>query len=286
MTIRTHATESVNKMINIIKADQISLEKEFTENEKIKKKITLLKAAINTVITISPNEIQLKNNIRHSIDEESSDFKQLCESIKTFGLMKNVVAELCVSKNEDSYQLICIAGHRRLTALKKLGLEERIPCLIKAYEDNNNGERVGAALSENLTREGLGCVDIANGYRELKKFGWSDDDLVKHFEKNKKTIAQYLKLSELADDIKDTIRNHPEKLSARVIFREVFAKNTTPGEIRKAINRKIETKKPDINRGKQSKVKEQLNLFFERENLADDTKNTVINAFKFVGILK
>ena len=286
MSIRTHAADSVNKMINTIKADQLAIEQEFTENEKIKKKIALLKGAVNTVITISPSEIQMKKNIRHNIDEESVEFKQLCESIKKFGLMKNIVAELCVSKNEDSYELICIAGHRRLTALKKLGLEDRIPCLIKAYEGSQYGDKVGAALSENLTREGLGCIDIADGYRELKQSGWSDDDLVTHFEKNKKTIAQYLRLSELPDDIKDTIRNYPDKLSTRVIFREVFAKASAVGDIRKAINRKIETKKTDANRGKRTKFKDQLNVFFEKENLSNEVKATVINAFKFVGLLK
>ena len=94
-----------------------------------------------------------------------------------------------------------------------------------------------------------------------------DEDLVNHFEKNKKTIAQYLRLSELPDDIKGTIRQNPEKLSTRVIFREVFAKCSTPGEIRKAINRKIETQKPDGDRSKRTKVKEQLQVFFEQEKL-------------------
>jgi ParB/RepB/Spo0J family partition protein len=285
MSIRTQATESVNKMINTIKEDKIALEQELSEKEKLKRKIAILKGAINTIITISPNEIIFKNNVRHKVDEESSEFTKLCESIKKFGLMKNIVAELRVSPHEDSYELICIAGHRRITALKKLGLEERIPCLLKSYDEDNSGDRVGAALSENLNREGLGCVDIADGYRELKNSGWSDDDLVKHFEKNKKTIAQYLRLSELPDDIKDIIRQQPEKLSTRVVFREVLAKHPTVGEIRKAVNRKIETQKPDANRGKRTKIKDQLNAFFENEQLSEEIKNTVIRAFKFTGIL-
>jgi ParB/RepB/Spo0J family partition protein len=285
MSIRTQATESVNKMINTIKEDKIALEQELSEKEKLKRKIAILRGAINTVITISPNEIIFKHNVRHKVDEESSEFTKLCESIKKFGLMKNIVAELRVSPREDSYELICVAGHRRLTALNKLGLEDRIPCLLKSYDEDNNGDRVGAALSENLNREGLGCVDIADGYRELKNSGWSDDDLVKHFEKNKKTIAQYLRLSELPDDIKDIIRQQPEKLSTRVVFREVLAKHSTVGEIRKTVNRKIETQKPDTNRGKRTKIKDQLNAFFEKENLSEEIKNTVIRAFKFTGIL-
>lgn len=285
MSLRTQATESVNKMINTIKEDKIALEQELSEKEKLKRKITILKGAINSIITISPNEITLKNNVRHKVDEQSSEFTKLCESIKKFGLMKNIVAELQVSPREDSYELICVAGHRRLMALKKLGLEERIPCLLKSYDEDKNGDRVGAALSENLTREGLGCVDIANGYKELKKYGWSDEDLVKHFEKNKKTIVQYLRLSELPDDIKIIIRQQPEKLSTRVVFREILAKHSTVGEIRKAVNRRIETQKPDINRGKNTKIKIQLDTFFEKESISEEIKNIVIRAFKFTGVL-
>jgi ParB/RepB/Spo0J family partition protein len=285
MSLRTHASESVNKMINTIKEDKIALEQELSEQEKLKRKIAILKGAVNTIITISPKEIALKNNVRHTIDEESAEFTKLCESIKKFGLMKNIVAELKIAPDENSYELICIAGHRRLTALKKLGLEERIPCLLKSYDENEPGDRVGAALSENLNREGLGCVDIADGYRELKNSGWSEDDFVKHFEKNKKTIAQYLRLSELPDDIKNTIREQPEKLSTRVVFREILAKHSAVGDIRKAVNRKIETKKADPNRGKRTKIKDQLESFFAQEALSEEIKNTVLRAFKFTGLL-
>jgi ParB/RepB/Spo0J family partition protein len=256
-------------------------------HEEMHKKIMYLKAHINKVIMVRPSEIQLEKNVRSRIDEDSQEIQKLCESINKFGLMKNIVAELRFSKNEDSYELICIAGHRRLTALKKMGkMSEHIPCLIKTYDKAHQGDKIGAALSENLIREGLGCVDIADGYQALKNTGWSSDDLIKHFERNKKTTAQYLRLAELPNDIKDTIRNHSERLTTRVVFNEILAKNKTPGDIRKAITRKLEIKKPGIPHKQQAKIKEKLNAFFEERNATENEKQFVFEALKYVGTLK
>lgn len=286
MSLRTQATESINKMVQTIKNDQETLEQEISEKEKIKRKIEILKNSINSIITISPEEIKLKTNIRHKVDEGSAEFKKLCESIKKFGLMKNIVAELQVSKNEDSYEIICVAGHRRLTALKKLDLKERIPCLIKSYQEDTEGNRVGAALSENLNREGLNCVDIANGYKELKNSGWSDEELIKHFEKSKNTINQYLRVADFPEDIKDAIRNNPEKLSTRVIFRDILTKGSAAGEIRKLINRKIETNRSTSKRTKTPNIKDKLSQFFNEKQFPDVTKSAIIEAFQFVGLWK
>jgi len=281
----------MSAIADAIKSTGEDLKKQLIESrsahEEMYKKIIYLKAHVNKVIMVRPSEIQLKKNVRSRIDEDSHEIQKLCESINKFGLMKNVVAELRLSKNEDSYELICIAGHRRLTALKKLGkMSEHIPCLIKTYDNAHQGDKIGAALSENLIREGLACIDIADGYRALKNNGWSSEDLIKHFERNKKTTAQYLRLAELPDDIKDTIRNHNEKLTTRVIFNEILAKNKTPGEIRKAITRKLEIKKPDLSHKKQNRINERLNAFFEEKNASENEKQFVIEAFKYVGTLK
>ncbi|TXG76906.1 hypothetical protein E6Q11_03800 [Candidatus Dojkabacteria bacterium] len=258
-----------------------------SQHEEMHKKIIYLKAHINKVIMVRPSEIKLENNVRSRIDEDSPEIKKLCESINKFGLMKNIIAELRLPKNEDSYELICIAGHRRLTALKKLGkMSEHIPCLIKTYDNEHQGDKIGAALSENLNREGLGCVDIADGYRELKNNGWSEEDLIKHFERNKKTTAQYLRLAELPDDVKDLIRDHSDKLTTRVVFNEILARNKTPGDIRKAMKRKLELKKPTASPNKQANIQEQLSTFFKERNATENEKQFVIDAFKYVGTLK
>lgn len=247
-----------------------------------KRKLEILKKSVNTVVNLSPDDIGFENNVRHKVDEDSPDFEKLCESIKKYGLLKNVVAELKVSDDDNSYKLVCVAGHRRLTALKKLGLNNKIPCLIKQYDQ---ADRVGAALSENLNREGLHCIDIANGYNHLLNHDWSIEQISRHFEKDKKTIARFLKLAELPQDIKETLQNHNETFTSRVIFNEIIAKNKNPGDIRKAIDRKLTKKNPDKKTNKLS-IDSKLKEFFAQQHSSASEKELVINAFRFVGLIK
>ena len=248
----------------------------------LQRKLHLLKASINTVVNLSPDDIIFEHNVRHKINEKSPEFEKLCESIRRYGLLKNVVAELHISKAEDSYKLVCIAGHRRLTALKKLGLKNKIPCLIKQYSE---GDRVGAALSENLNREGLHCVDIANGYLHLINDNWTTEQIACHFEKDKKTIARFLKLAEMPEDIKHTFQQNTNVFTSRVIFNEFLAKYKLPGEIRKAIERKLAKKIPG-NKPQKTNITDRLQDFFQRHTSTIQEKELVMNAFRFVGLLK
>ena len=275
MNLQKNIAATMNQVTNEINASTQTM----SETER---KIKLLKASLNTMVNLSPDDIVFENNVRHKVDEESPEFHKLCESIKRFGLLKNVVAELRISEQEDSYKLVCVAGHRRLTALKKLGLKNKIPCLIKQYEP---GDRVGAALSENLNREGLSCIDIANGYQHLSKHNWSSEQIAVHFEKDKKTVARYLKLADLPNDIKESLQQNSEVFSSRVIFNELLAKNHIPGEIRKAIQRKLSKKLSDKKTVK-PKLQELLTEFFSQEEINHHDQELVLNAFKFVGLLK
>lgn len=249
---------------------------------EVHRKLELLKKSVNTVVNLSPEDIVFEKNVRHKVDEESPDFDKLCESIKKYGLLKNVVAELVIDDDESSYKLVCIAGHRRLSAIRKLGLKGKIPCLIKQYD---NADRVGAALSENLNREGLHCIDIANGYKHLINNSWTVDQLADHFEKDKKTVARFLKLAELPNDIKETLQKNSEVFTNRVIFNDILTKNQLPGEIRKAIERKLVKKSPD-KKTVQPSLGQKLENFFKDKRSTEAEKELILNAFRFVGLLK
>lgn len=251
-------------------------------SSETQRKLNLLKSSLNTVVNLSPDDIVFESNVRNKIDEESSEFEKLCESIKKYGLLKNVVAELRISDTGDSYKLVCIAGHRRLTALRKLGFKNKIPCLIKQFD---NGDRVGAALSENLNREGLHCIDIANGYSHLLNNKWSLDQIAHHFEKDKKTVSRFLKLAELPNDIKETLQNNSDTFTSRVIFNELLAKHKLPGDMRKAIDRKLSKKLPEKKSAK-PKLDEKLKEFFLQHQSTLIEKELILNAFRFVGLVK
>ena len=275
MSLQKNIAATMNQVTSEINAST----KTVSEDHR---KLNLLKASINTVVNLSPEDIVFESNVRHRVDEGSPEFDKLCESIKKYGLLKNVVAELRISEHDESYKLVCIAGHRRLTALKRLGLKSKIPCLIKQYDE---GDRVGAALSENLNREGLDCVDIANGYQHLINNNWSIDQIAQHFEKDKKTVSRFLKLAELPDDIKTTLQQNGSVFSNRVIFNELLAKHKLPGDIRKAIDRKLTKKIPDKKAAKPD-ISEKLKEYFKQHKATKAEKELVLNAFKFVGVLK
>lgn len=275
MNLQKNIAETMNQLTKEISAS-------IQEKPEIQRRLNILKNSINTVVNLSPDDIIFESNVRHKVDENSDEFEKLCESIKKYGLLKNIVAELIIADDDNSYKLVCVAGHRRLSALRKLGLKNKIPCLIKQYD---KADRVGAALSENLNREGLSCVDIANGYLHLNKNNWSIDQIAKHFEKDKKTVARFLKLAELPDDIKESLQKNQEVFSNRIIFNEILTKHKLPGDVRKAIERKLNRQSPNKNKTK-LKLKEKLENFFKQEKIRVNEKELILKAFSFVGLLK
>ena len=153
----------------IQKVQQQNLQESVPLKEKIAKNIGKL-------FSLATKNILMNENIRQEIDINSDEFKNLLESIKKFGLLQSLVVEYRESEvNPNGYELICVAGHRRLTAAKILNIE-KVPCLIHQYNDLS--DRTGIALSENLNREGLYCLDIADGYAELSKLGWTEEKMM------------------------------------------------------------------------------------------------------------
>ena len=77
------------------------------------------------------NEISLNENIRRKIDTHSSDFINLCESLKKNGLIQIPLVEK--RERNDDVEYVCVDGHRRILALKEVGFSKQIPCLLKEY---------------------------------------------------------------------------------------------------------------------------------------------------------
>lgn len=234
---------AVAKTMNFVFADieEVASDK---ISEKIKR-ISSLKANINKIVTIPIDEIVTDENVRKSIDISSESFLRLVESVKKYGVLENIVAELRLNKKESDYKLVCIAGHRRILAAKAAKNITKIPCLLQSY--TTKGDNIGAALAENLNREDLHCLDVADGYLELVKAGWSEEDLAQHFCRDIRTIRHYLKMSAWAEDIKNLLRQHPDKFSTRVIMRQfAYKKVNSQSELKAAIKSYLnpEVKKP------------------------------------------
>ena len=94
---------------------------------------------------VYPNPIQP----RKLFDEDK--ISELCESIKTSGLISPII----VRKINSKYEII--AGERRYHACKKAGLD-KIPSIVKEISDE---EAFKVSLIENLQREDLNPMEEA-----------------------------------------------------------------------------------------------------------------------------
>ena len=150
-----------------------------------------LVADINIDI-IDPNPYQP----RKYFDNEK--LQELAESIKNYGLLQPVV----VIKNSDRY--ILVAGERRLRAHKLID-EEYIKAIV-ADVDFDEIRMRELALIENIQRENLNPVELAQSYQELiTVHEITHDELSQIVHKSRSQITNTLRLLALNTYAKDAL---------------------------------------------------------------------------------
>ncbi|EDP4421267.1 TPA: ParB/RepB/Spo0J family partition protein [Campylobacter jejuni] len=131
---------------------------------------------------ISPNPFQPRKNF----DQEALD--ELANSIKEFGLIQPII----VFKKNNKF--ILIAGERRLRAVKALGKKE-ILAFIADIDENKLRE---LALIENIQRENLNPIELANSYRDLMQVHKiTQENLAELIHKSRTQITNTLRLLNL-----------------------------------------------------------------------------------------
>ena len=107
-----------------------------------------------------------------------------------------IIQPILVTEIVDGYQLV--AGERRLRAAIAAGLE-RIPAVVRQLADRDQLE---LALVENLQRSDLDAVEAALAYRQLiDEFGLTQDEIAVRIGRARSTIANTLRLLDLAPSI-------------------------------------------------------------------------------------
>ena len=111
-----------------------------------------------------------------------------------------VLQPILVTETIDGYQLV--AGERRLRAAQAAGLD-RIPAVVRQLADRDHLE---LALVENLQREDLDPLETADAYRQLiDEFGFSQEDVATRVGRARSTVANTLRLLELAPGIQAAV---------------------------------------------------------------------------------
>jgi ParB/RepB/Spo0J family partition protein len=118
------------------------------------------KNEINKVVEIPLNKIRLNDaQPRKHYDDEK--IKALAESIQSEGLIQPIIV------SQTGTRPVIIAGHRRYLAYKYLG-KEAIPCIVE-IKRRDHDDFTKLALIENLQREDLNSLELAQSLYELKE---------------------------------------------------------------------------------------------------------------------
>ncbi|EGF1230089.1 ParB/RepB/Spo0J family partition protein [Campylobacter jejuni] len=131
---------------------------------------------------ISPNPFQPRKNF----DQEALD--ELANSIKEFGLIQPII----VFKKNNKF--ILIAGERRLKAVKALGKKE----ILAFIADTDENKLRELALIENIQRENLNPIELANSYKDLMQVHKiTQENLAELIHKSRTQITNTLRLLNL-----------------------------------------------------------------------------------------
>lgn len=143
------------------------------------------------IADIVPNPTQP----RTEFDEEALD--ELAESIRQLGLIQPIT----VKRSGDKY--IIISGERRWRAAERAGLEA-LPAYIREVDDTTLH---AMALVENIQREDLNAIEISLGMQRLiEECGLTQEALAERLGKKRSTVANYLRLLNLPDEVQFAIK--------------------------------------------------------------------------------
>ncbi len=134
---------------------------------------------------------------RQNIDPEK--LEELAQSIKTKGVIQPILVRP-LENEAKKYELV--AGERRLRASKLAGFD-KIPAVVKNIKDN---ELLEIALIENIQRDNLNPIDESKAYRDLlEEHGYTQENLATRVGKNRSTIANFIRLLQLPQQIQDDL---------------------------------------------------------------------------------
>jgi ParB family chromosome partitioning protein len=122
----------------------------------------------------------------------------LAASIRATGMLQPVV----VAPAGDDGRHLLVAGERRWRAARLAGLE-RVPALVRRVDDR---ERLELALVENLVREDLTAIDVANACACLiEDFGQGHAELAARLGRSRPAVSNLIRLLELPEEVQDMI---------------------------------------------------------------------------------
>ena len=132
---------------------------------------------------------------RTEFDEEA--LEELADSIRQLGLIQPITVK------RDGEKYIIISGERRWRASERAGLVS-VPAYIREVDDTTLHAK---ALVENIQREDLNAIEISLGMQRLvEECGLTQEALAERLGKKRSTVANYLRLLNLPEEIQFAIK--------------------------------------------------------------------------------
>lgn len=157
----------------------------------------------DTVFYLSVNQIQ-PNPLqpRKSFDDEA--LQDLATSIKESGVLQPIIVSR-VQNDGNTPRFQILTGERRWRASKLAGMKE-IPALIRDLPTDQENLRL--AVLENIQRENLNPIELAQAYRRLvDEYGMEQENIGKKIGKSRQSVGNTMRLLTLPQPIQEDIKN-------------------------------------------------------------------------------
>lgn len=139
------------------------------------------------------------NPYQPRVDFDESSLEELKNSIKEHGVIQPIAVRRSV------YGFEIISGERRVRAAKLAGLT-KIPAYV--LQDITDVQMLQLALIENLQRDNLNPIEVANGYsRLIEECKLTQEEVAQKVSKDRTTVTNFLRLLKLPIAIQDSLRN-------------------------------------------------------------------------------
>lgn len=145
-----------------------------------------------SVEQISPNPFQPRTNF------DAEALEELKKSILENGLIQPITVR---RTEHNKYELI--SGERRLRACKEIGIKEIPAYIIKV---DTKEAMLALSLIENIQREKLNPIEIANAYKRLMdECNLSQEEIATKVGKDRTTVTNFVRLLKLPQKVQQSL---------------------------------------------------------------------------------